>query len=79
MVSHEDEPSLETNSNFAPENGSGWNTTSSFLLGWPIFRCKLLVSGNVFINKTLDFQVCTLFSAVFGDGVSRIHKPYPYS
>ena len=23
----------------------GWNTT--FLLGWPIFRCKLLVSGRV--------------------------------
>ena len=23
----------------------GWNTT--FLLGWPIFRCELLVSGRV--------------------------------
>ena len=24
----------------------GWNT--SFLLGWPIFRCELLVSGSVY-------------------------------
>ena len=37
----------------------GWNTT--FLLGWPIFRCELLVSGRVFDgntwNRSLDVEI----------------------
>ena len=36
----------------------GWNT--SFLLGWPIFRCELLVSGRVLplnSDKVLDPEV----------------------
>ena len=28
----------------------GWNT--SFLLGWPIFRCYMLVSGSVYTKGT---------------------------
>ena len=35
----------ETNSKFTPENG--WLEYDSFLLGWPIFRGELLVSGRV--------------------------------
>ena len=35
----------ETNSKFAPKNG--WLEYDRFLLGWPIFRGKLLVSGRV--------------------------------
>ena len=31
---------------FAPENG--WLEVIHFLLGWPIFRCELLVFGGVF-------------------------------
>ena len=38
-------PSLETNSEFAPENG--WLEDDPFLLGMPIFRGKKLVSGKV--------------------------------
>ena len=38
--------------NIAPEM-DGWNT--SFLLGWPILRCELLVSGRVQL-PTIDFQ-----------------------
>ena len=34
----------ETNSSHLKMDG--WNT--SFLLGWPMFRCELLVSGGVF-------------------------------
>ena len=36
--------------NIAPENGmktDGWKM--NFLLGWPIFRGELLVSGSVYI------------------------------
>ena len=35
----------ESNSEFTPENG--WLEYERFLLGWPIFRCELLVSGRV--------------------------------
>ena len=35
----------ETNSEFAPENG--WLEYKPFLLGRPIFRGELLVSGRV--------------------------------
>ena len=35
----------ETNSEFTPENG--WLEYDCFLLGWPIFRCELLVLGRV--------------------------------
>ena len=40
-------PSLPE-TNVAPEN-DGWSTT--FLLGWPIFRGELLVSGRVAIGR----------------------------
>ena len=33
---------------FAPKNG--WLEYDPFLLGWPIFRCELLVSGRVFTD-----------------------------
>jgi len=33
----------------------GWNT--SFLLGWPIIRCELLVSGRVTHNINSHFFV----------------------
>ena len=35
---------------FAPENG--WLEDDRFLLGWPIFRGELLVSGRVFFFET---------------------------
>ena len=35
----------ETNSKFTPENG--WLEEDRFLLGWPIFKGELLVSGSV--------------------------------
>ena len=37
----------ETNSEFTPENG--WLEYARFLLGWPIFRGELLVSGSVIL------------------------------
>ncbi len=40
----------ETNSKFAPENG--WLEYFCFLLGWPIFRCELLVLESVKINHS---------------------------
>ena len=40
----------ETNSSHLKMDG--WNTT--FLLGWPIFRCELLVSGRVICFPRLE-------------------------
>ena len=31
----------------------GWNTFC-FFLGWPIFRCELLVSGSALLGNFLD-------------------------
>ena len=53
--------------NIAPENG--WLEYDRFLLGWPIFRCELLVSGSVShylrsgFNKTIQ--------TVVGNGISE--------
>ena len=43
----------------------GWNTT--FLLGWPIFRGELLVSGSVSMQK-LETGTSYHVSKKWGDG-----------
>ena len=43
----------ETNSKFAPENG--WLEDDCFLLGMPIFRCELLVSGRITFETFGDY------------------------
>ena len=66
--------------NIAPENMDGWNT--SFPLGWPTFRCELLVSGSVFVFlyfvksyfEESDFQFdLTYFSNGVGPKRSRLY------
>ena len=44
--------------NIAPENG--WLEYDRFLLGWPIFRCELLVSGSVSLDD-LYFPALLVF------------------
>ena len=41
--------------NIASENG--WLEYDRFLLGWPIFRDKLLVSGRVSVQKKMTKQI----------------------
>ena len=51
----------ETNCKFAPKNG--WLEYDCFLLGWPIFRCELLVSGSVKVVLLKPSQVITQLGA----------------
>ena len=43
-----------------PENG--WLEDDRFLLGWPIFRCELLVSGTVDARNLRMTKTCSFFS-----------------
>ena len=47
-------PSLKLTASL-PLEMDGWNTT--FLLGRPIFRCELLVSGRVYIHHQFDWAI----------------------
>ena len=41
--------------NSSPLKMDGWNTI--LLLGWPIFRCELLVSGRVDTVNHMDVEI----------------------
>jgi len=52
-INPEHKKNTSSESNIAPEM-DGWKTT--ILLGWPIFRGELLVSGRVSLYATFSLQ-----------------------
>ena len=55
-------------------NMDGWNT--SFLLGWPIFRGELLVSGSVPVGMSMGFGMGFLVSCMWGIGSGQSFQSF---